>query len=593
VQSLAVPLATPRQVTVPHNPRCRTPSIRAFCPVPTAKPREGLQSGAEVKIGQYTFRVTDLLGRGCFSSVWSARHLDGASVAIKETLCKSPDELQAAEREAAILQSIVGAGKRSPDVIACETTVAEPGVKTVRIAMTQLPGESLSSFLENYKNSVSKTNAYAYVTNADESVASEASSKFTSAASKFTSALLSQLAPFVQSISAVALHRDISTENVLVSTSNGVSDPEFGLIDFGLAAQAESWPTMMTQVPVVGNCQYWPVSAWYIFMYGGQKLLGNDSLRMEYLKHLDSHALGILSLKVFMTMVPRSAYAHLPEEMRTLQYAWEHYCGEAKRRWDSMLRASQGQANYEAVRQAFIKEGADRIIESALTRLHRALTKVSEACTRAGPSSPLSNVGSLSAALTQLIRCGGSQPQFSHARCSSDNQMADRDGFAGTRFSQGRRITDPCIPTDFEQLKNSVDDIVVQEVVSKVPATLQRMVQKVAVSVPQVRTVESAVVPDFVRHGSVRRVRTADFTQHVPKVKVEGEIRSPSSFQRKVAPTAPRPMPIPNFGKIHEVAQCQSLSIRSQSAKPVGSGYHGRAAFKQGPRNFAAMVCAS
>jgi hypothetical protein len=57
----------------------------------------------------------------------------------------------------------------------------------------------------------------------------------------------------------VALHRDISAVNVLVSMSKGASHPEFGLIDFGLATEIETWEKQMAHVCTVGNGHYWPV----------------------------------------------------------------------------------------------------------------------------------------------------------------------------------------------------------------------------------------------------------------------------------------------------------------------------------------------
>mmetsp|Transcript_57192 Transcript_57192/g.90916 ORF Transcript_57192/g.90916 Transcript_57192/m.90916 type:complete len:671 (+) Transcript_57192:46-2058(+) len=353
---------------------------------------EALQLGAQVTIGRYSFRVTSLLGRGSQGSVWSATRTDGATVAIKETLCRSDTEEVDAEREQNILQLVSGISKRCPSVIASETIPDNAGKKMVRIAMTQIPGEPLASFLDNYKSSTVVSNA---------STAAECFGE----ARRFTFALLSQLAGALQSISVVALHRDISADNVLVTSWNGASEPEFGLIDFGLAIQTKSWPSLMTQICAVGNCQHWPVSAWCLFLYGGKKLCDNEGLRKEYLTQLDLHGLGILGLHVFMALIPRCAFAYLPEEMNVLRCAWDHYWAESRRFSDEMHLVPRGLSTWDSVRQNLIMQHIDHIIDSALAQVHQALAKVRQACVHAGPHSPLSNTDSLFEAISHLISC--------------------------------------------------------------------------------------------------------------------------------------------------------------------------------------------
>eukprot|EP00427_Karlodinium_veneficum_P039842 CAMPEP_0169287204 /NCGR_PEP_ID=MMETSP1016-20121227/59757_1 /TAXON_ID=342587 /ORGANISM="Karlodinium micrum, Strain CCMP2283" /LENGTH=87 /DNA_ID=CAMNT_0009377063 /DNA_START=11 /DNA_END=271 /DNA_ORIENTATION=- len=87
--------------------------------------------------------------------------------------------------------------------------------------MTKVPGDSLASFLQQFTSNPLPSNEPAVVDCISE-------------AQRFTLSLLSQLSAAFQSISVVALHRDISAVNVLVSMSKGASHPEFGLIDFGL-----------------------------------------------------------------------------------------------------------------------------------------------------------------------------------------------------------------------------------------------------------------------------------------------------------------------------------------------------------------------
>jgi len=361
---------------------------------------QALQVGSEVSIGHYTFRITDLLGRGNQGCVWAATQTDGsAQVAIKETLCNSESELVAAKREPVLMQAIVEEASRccnilaTPDVVACEIASTKSGAKAVRFAMTKIPGEPLSTFLHTFAQAASNANA-------------SFASRYFDEAHRFTLAMLSQLVAAFHSISAVALHRDISTENLIVSVSKGVANPEFAIIDFGLAVQSEAWPTLMHKVSVVGNCHYWPPSAWFLFMCGGSELLAQEAMRMEYLTQLDLHSVGILGVQVLMEMLPRSVLTYLPGEMLTLSRVWDQYWETIDCYNRQMHRAQSGEVSWSTLRQLYIAEGIHRIIDSTLARLHDALEKVSRHCETAALNSPLSIAGPLFKALTELISHG-------------------------------------------------------------------------------------------------------------------------------------------------------------------------------------------
>mmetsp|Transcript_113107 Transcript_113107/g.178776 ORF Transcript_113107/g.178776 Transcript_113107/m.178776 type:complete len:861 (-) Transcript_113107:50-2632(-) len=383
---------------------------------------EKLHSGAEVSLGKYSFRVISLLGCGNQGSVWSAMHTDGTcGVAIKETICASESDLVAAEREPVIMHSIVGVAKRSrdaivsPEIIACETTGTQLGGKIVRVAMAKIPGDSLTRFLQNLTTS-SMTSSTSSV---DECICE---------ANSFAFALLSQMTAAFQTISTVALHRDISAENVIVSTNNGASDPKFGLIDFGLAAQIEVWPTQMTEVCAVGNCHYWPVSSWYIFMYGGRKLLDYEGLRMEYMTQLDLHGLGLLGLQVFLNMLSRHRRSDLPEELLNLNQTWDQCWTETRSLCEHMHRVSLGLISWDEVRDLYIRKRADHIIEAGFTRLHIAMAKVSDACVRAGPQSSLSNIAKLFEAFRHLISNVDREGRSNQASWSSVQAILGNEG---------------------------------------------------------------------------------------------------------------------------------------------------------------------
>lgn len=364
-------------------------------PSQSTGPSHSPKLGSEVRVGQHTFRITGLLGRGSFSSVWSATRIDDLQeVALKETLCRDQTSLEDAAREAMIMECISGSAQRSPAVFACETQPTSSGTM-VRIAMAKAAGDQLSSVMQRFeRDAARKTTAYQ-------------TSMQIQKACDFTTEMLTQLVPTFKAINAVAFHRDISMENVLVDAGSGYSRPEFSIIDFGLAIESRSWPVAMTQVPVVGCCRYWPVSAWFIFTYGGPKLLEHTQLRMEYETQLDLHALGILALQVFVAMLPSSAVTFIPQEMTALKEAFEQYWQHASYFWEPMLNVSRGEGDWSQVRQLFIAKDAYRIIERDLGTIRAALNNARLACHGEENGKGFIAAAPLFSALIELINQGG------------------------------------------------------------------------------------------------------------------------------------------------------------------------------------------
>jgi len=144
-----VSLGVPPAAAVPSGPLVMTPQPQAS----RFSSRETeLQPGVEVSLGQYKFRILNLLGRGSFSAVWAALRLDGGGeVAIKETVCHSLDGLKDAENESKILQMVGNAGLRTSGFVACETVQLRSGKTSVRLAMAKVSGDSLGTFLEQRK----------------------------------------------------------------------------------------------------------------------------------------------------------------------------------------------------------------------------------------------------------------------------------------------------------------------------------------------------------------------------------------------------------------------------------------------------------
>jgi len=376
-----------------------------------------LQPGAELSLGQQKFRILHLLGRGSFSAVWAALRLDGGGeVAIKETVCHSLDGLKDAENESKILQMVGNAGLRTSGFVACETVQLRSGKTSVRLAMAKVSGDSLGTFLEQRK----------------KQRFGDPSSQFVEACN-FTYEFLVQLVPTFEAISAVALHRDINTHNVLVSTGGWGSIPQFSIIDFGLAIDIQSWQAMLTKVPVVGDCRYWPVSAWYIFEHGGAKLMEVQSLFTEYRSQLDLHAFGITALQFFIDLLPRQSGA-IPGEIWALKAAWDQYWLDAYRLWEPLYNAFEGKADFEAVRRSYVANEAHNIIDKDLEHLRRSLCNARDACAQAEPGSKGSVIFSV---LAELISQGakplGREASTSSIKLASWSHIADLLNNASSR----------------------------------------------------------------------------------------------------------------------------------------------------------------
>lgn len=367
----------------------RPPAQMCACsPVHSAQ-----QIGSEVKVGQHIYRKTGLLGHGSFSSVWSATSLEGfCEVALKETICRSQQELSDAEREANILELISGpaTATRTPTVLARETQPTSSGETIARVAMTKIQGNRLSNIMQRFQLDASRKPA-TYET-----------SMHIEKACKFAMEMLSQLVPTFRYISTLALHRDISMENILVDVGSGCSSHEFGIVDFGFAIASKEWPALMTQLPLVGCCRYWPASGWYLFEHGVPHLLECKRLRVEYETQLDLHALGILAIQVFVTMLP-SVGNSMPHEIAALMGAWEVYWQHSTSFWECMIKASKGEWDWDKVRRHFIANKAFLVIESDLESLCTALTNVRLACSGVDDGRSFTKYGSLFTAMLELI----------------------------------------------------------------------------------------------------------------------------------------------------------------------------------------------
>lgn len=379
----------------------RSPQMGNMQSIADPSPGGELRAGAVVRVGQHKFRVTQHIGSGSFSSVWAATRMDGTGgeVAIKETRCTSQDALADAEREGRILQQVCSTSSRIPEHIAFERFQSSPSTTTVRLAMAKVSGDSLGAFLTRWKPIHRTPSASPQV------VATQLGE-----ACLWTRELLMQLLPAFEALESVALHRDVNTHNILVSAEGGGAfQPEFGLIDFGLAIETQTWSSMLSQLPVVGDCRYWPESAWYAFA-AGPEIANHPRLLTEYRTQLDLHGLGVTALQMFTEMLPEAvggAKAVVPEEIRSLKRAWEQYWHDACRFWEPLFRAFETQADWQQLRRNYLSNKVHKVIGQDLWNLKHAVRKVCDACGRADAGSPLSGNATLFSALFKLI-CEGS-----------------------------------------------------------------------------------------------------------------------------------------------------------------------------------------
>lgn len=304
-----------------ENPKPRTQARSQSREVQAAA---DLQLGAEVTIEGCDCRITDALGMGSFGTVWEAEDKKTkVKLAVKEIACWTHNELMNALFERHLLTvfssrpgsegptSLGPHDAKIPALVGHEVLKVNP--RRVRLAMTKVPGCALEDFLEERRRVAAATTAAGLTVSAWD--------RF-SEACMFAHGLISQLAPVFERISALAIHRDVNTHNILVDAKPSMM-PNFGLVDFGLAVDALCWcstednpetknrPTRVgvdevhtwRYLDIAGDCRYWPVSAWTQFLIGWKEIDARPCLRQEYQVQLDQHALGITAMKVFVELL--------------------------------------------------------------------------------------------------------------------------------------------------------------------------------------------------------------------------------------------------------------------------------------------------
>ncbi|CAE8631691.1 unnamed protein product, partial [Polarella glacialis] len=299
----------------------------AALPPASPAPTTPLKEGVAVQIDGKRFEISSPLGTGSYGIVWSAREEREGSgggetacgVAVKEILCQSQAELTNALFEGDLLFRLSAGGSsasssapfspnggargpgpagssafsprtpgtrtslcqvdaclsaRIPSLVAQEAESLGPQKWRMRLAMSRIPGEPLVLLLHRQWH-----RAASLEDTVPRGTAAEAL-RLLAEPCRVASELLAQLGPALNELNLFAYHRDINPRNILVDglSGQGLRGPiSFGLVDFGMAVDARQWrgsgaveDGAWRHLEVGGDCRYWPLSSWIMFLRGPQ-----------------------------------------------------------------------------------------------------------------------------------------------------------------------------------------------------------------------------------------------------------------------------------------------------------------------------------
>eukprot|EP00913_Durusdinium_trenchii_P025435 g23879.t1 len=351
---------------------------------PPLLPSAELSEGAVLSIGSGgQIRVKKPLGMGSFGAVWEAEQTSGGpNLALKEILCPSQVDLVNAMFEGSLLESFKGKDPKANSACILPVLV---GLDSTPIAK------------DLYRDSVI--------------LASE---------------LLQQLAPaFEEHIAHLAYHRDVNAHNILIDFEG--NQPKYGLVDFGLAVDVQSWQgdlderdaagqdgaTTWHHLDVGGDCRYWPVSAWVQFLLGWTELDCNPMLRSEYRTRLDMHSLGLTSLQVLVDTMPADlslSASHtcfgLFNELHTLRSAWDRYWNMVTPLHTRLMETFHNGGDWDVLKAHCLESNVHEAIAQELRQIRSSLLRARGTLTSTRGSGFRETCWGLLTALLLLIGCG-------------------------------------------------------------------------------------------------------------------------------------------------------------------------------------------
>lgn len=365
-------------------------------------------------------------------------------MALKEIPCNSQQALADAVFEGEILRALGPKMRSAPSATGYRNTARseadEPAIERipslidmevltlgqeswqVRIAMSRVPGEPLSRYIEERRPGYLTTRRERHQCFAE--------------AANLSRELVAQLAPAFERISTRAYHRDVTPRNIQIwSTEEG---PGFGLIDFGLAVDSTQWRIGVAAVPsllpsdgtpawqhfgVAGDGRYWPVASWYMFEMGPEKVARSAGLELEYKMHLDIHSLGLSAVQVLVEMAPTPNASNDGSEsvsledadeyddemlarLWSLRRAWLQYWEDATRFWQCIYDTFRSGGDFKSLKAAYVRAEVHETVRRSLVALRAALSQLRDAAVRASPEVGVGGVPGLVDALLVMVGTG-------------------------------------------------------------------------------------------------------------------------------------------------------------------------------------------
>jgi len=401
----------------------------------SAEEEQELLPGLKVNVDGQWFEIMQPLGMGSYGMVWSALSEAGVEVAVKEILCRTEGELGIAHFEGRLLHRLGEMEKgacrkgRLPALVAQETAqMTSSNTWRVRLTMSRIPGMPLMILIEQHREQKAAKAANTSAVENGEVVEASSEQQQVKVAEPqvrvpgetslqmltrrlwepclYTKELIVQIMPTLERISSVAFHRDINPRNILIDCPEGAGRPNYGLVDFGMAVDAAQWRCNeagnWNTLEVGGDCRYWPISAWVMFLHGPELLTHGDPWRVEYQTQLDIHALGITALQVFVEMLPDMSELaacdddddgclrgedSLLQQLKILADAWSHYWEDAMDFWGCLIDCFTNGGNWNELKRACIQHGVQEAITRDLADLRAALSASASACEQLSNSS--------------------------------------------------------------------------------------------------------------------------------------------------------------------------------------------------------------
>uniref|UniRef100_A0A7S2J8H7 Protein kinase domain-containing protein n=1 Tax=Zooxanthella nutricula TaxID=1333877 RepID=A0A7S2J8H7_9DINO len=214
----------------------------------------------------------------------------------------------------------------------------------------------------------------------------------------------------MERVSAQAYHRDAHARNILVADRGPGASPRlaFGLIDFGLAVDADGWRLDgWRRRGVAGDGRYWPASAWVMWAFDVEGMQADDDegqvLREEYAQCLDLHSIGMTALQVFVELLGVGISLGVEEALDAcavafdkLSSAWAAYWTFASTSWNKVAAAYAAHGHAEALKDDFAAAGVPSRIAELLDGLRAAVREASNICALEGARAPGGTRGGVS-----------------------------------------------------------------------------------------------------------------------------------------------------------------------------------------------------